>query len=739
MSYLEPVPASVLNAVRLRLRTGEGERIRVASDLTAEGVFGSQWVIVTDQRVLVAPSADESGIEEVLLSDVISARTEVLVGGGCLHVESKSGAPLRVEYSAALVHSFAEVARRIEQVRNGEPLQLSGGPARLRCPRCGQLLPQKNDVCPACLSRWGVFVRIAGYLRPYKARVAVLGAASLFMTAAGLLPPMITRWIVDEVLIPKDARSSARRLELLALIVLGFFGIRLLSWGAEWIHGRTVAWLGARITADIRNQLYRQLEMLSLAYYDRHETGMLTSRVSSDAATLQEFLVRSLPYLVINVATLVGIFAVMFAMSPILAVAILLPVPAVWAWGFFFWGRMTALFARWQRANARFSSRLNQSVSSIRIVKAFGQEVQQAREFQGYSEELRRTNLHVSRNRAILLATMGLITSCGMLTLWLFGGWKVIRGELTLGVLLSFYSYILLFYGPLQWFGQVSSWMTLAFTGAQRIFEILDEPKEQYDEPDAVPMPAIEGRVTFRNVEFGYESGRKVLCDIDLDVAPGEMIGVAGKSGAGKTTAINLLCRFYDAAAGSIEIDGVDIRRIRLRDLREQIGIVPQEPLLFSGTIAENIGYGRPGSSFAEIIEAAKAVNAHEFILQKPDAYDSQVGERGCNLSGGERQRLAIARAILRNPRILILDEATSSVDVRSERLIQEAIGRLARNRTSFVVAHRLSTIRNANRVMVLDGGSLVELGAHEDLMARRGLFYRMVRLQQEPQEELAS
>jgi ATP-binding cassette subfamily B protein len=345
----------------------------------------------------------------------------------------------------------------------------------------------------------------------------------------------------------------------------------------------------------------------------------------------------------------------------------------------------------------------------------------------------------VSRNRAILLATMGLITSCGMLTLWLFGGWKVIHGEITLGVLLSFYGYILLFYGPLQWFGQVSSWMTQAFTGAQRIFEILDEPKEQYDEPDAVPMPAIEGRVTFRKVEFGYESGRAVLHGIDLDVAPGEMIGVAGKSGAGKTTAMNLLCRFYDAAAGSIEIDGVDIRRIRLRDLREQIGIVPQEPLLFSGTIAENIGYGRPGASFAEIVEAAKTANAHEFILQKPDGYDSQVGERGCSLSGGERQRLAIARAILRDPRILILDEATSSVDVRSENLIQEAIGRLARNRTSFVVAHRLSTIRNANRVMVLDGGRLVEVGGHEDLMARRGLFYRMVRLQQEPQEELAS
>ncbi len=738
MSHPEPVPASVENAVRLRLRPGERELIRVASDLTPKGAFGNQWVIVTDQRVMIAPSADECDIREMPLSDVIGARTETLVGGGCLHIESKSG-PLQLAYTAALARSFSELTRGIEQLRKGERLQFDDRAPELRCARCGQPLSEQSGLCTACLNRWAVFVRIAAYLRPYKARVAILAGASLFMTAAGLLPPMITRWIVDEVLIPKDARSSERRLKLLSLIVLGYFGVRLLSWGAEWIHGRTVAWLGARVTADIRSQLYRQLEMLSLAYYDRHETGMLTSRVSSDAATLQEFLVRSLPYLAINVATLLGIFAVMFTMSPILALVTLLPVPLVWVWGFFFWQRMTALFERWQRANARFSSRLNQSVSSIRIVKAFGQEARQAREFEGYSDELRCTNLHLSRNRAILLATMGFITSCGTLTLWLFGGWKVIRGELTLGTLLSFYGYILLFYGPLQWFGQVSSWMTQAFAGANRIFEILDQPKEQYDRPDAVAMPFIEGRVTFRKVEFGYEPGRRALRDIDLDVAPGEMIGVTGRSGAGKTTAMNLLCRFYEAAAGSIEVDGVDICRVRLRDLREQIGIVPQEPVLFSGTIAENISYGRPGASFAEIVEAAKAANAHEFILQRPDAYDSEVGERGCKLSGGERQRLAIARAILRNPRILILDEATSSVDVRSEKLIQQAIENLARNRTSFVVAHRLSTIRKANRVVVLDEGRLVEIGSHEELLARKGSFYRMVRLQQDPQEELAS
>jgi ATP-binding cassette subfamily B protein len=738
MKHLEPMPASLSNAVSARLKPDEEQRIRAASDLTPEGAFGSQCIIVTDLRMLLA-AHDGSRLEEVLLEDVTGVHANALVGGGCLHIEVKAGAPLRVLYSSALSHTFARVARGIEQLRRGEPLEPGGEPADLRCLRCGRLLPEKDGVCPTCLSRWKVFLRIAGYLRPYKARVAIVAVASLFMTAAGLLPPMITRWIVDEVLLPKNSREWERRMELLGVIVLGFFTVRLLSWCAEWIHGRTVAWLGARVTADIRSQLYRQLEMLSVAYHDRQDTGVLVSRLSSDAATLQEFLVRSLPYLAINLATLAGIFALMFAMSPVLALAILLPVPAVWVWGFFFWRRMTALFERWQRANAEFSARLNQSLSGIRIIKMFGRETSAAEAFRGSSEKLRGANYRVSRDRAVLLATMGLITSGGMLTLWLLGGWKVLHGELTLGVVVSFYGYILLFYGPLQWFGQVSSWMTQAFTGAQRIFEILDEPGEAYDQPDAIPMPAIRGRVTFRGVEFGYQPGQAVLREIELDVAPGELIGVAGKSGAGKTTAMNLLCRFYDVSAGAIEIDGVDIRRIRLVDLREQIGIVPQEPVLFSGTIAENIGYGRPGASFAEIVAAARLANAHEFILRKPDGYDSHVGERGSNLSGGEKQRLAIARAILRDPRVLILDEATSSVDVHSEKLIQEAIASLAQDRTSFVVAHRLSTIRNANRVLVLDAGRIVEFGAHEDLMARRGLFYKMVCLQEVPREELVS
>jgi ABC-type glutathione transport system ATPase component len=321
--------------------------------------------------------------------------------------------------------------------------------------------------------------------------------------------------------------------------------------------------------------------------------------------------------------------------------------------------------------------------------------------------------------------------SAALLCIWYVGGKKVLGAELTLGVLVAFITYLGMLYWPLQSFCTLHNSMAQAIAGGGRIFEVLDTAPEPYNDPRATPLRQSEGRVSFRGVSFGYDRTKPVLRGIDLDVASGEMIGLVGRSGAGKTTAMNLLCRFYDVDEGHIAIDGLDIRTIALEDLRRQIGIVLQDPYLLRGTIAENIAYGKPGAHLAEIIHAAKAANAHNFLVAKPDGYDTEVGEGGNRLSGGERQRIAIARAILRNPKILILDEATSSLDAESERSIQQAIGRLAKNRTIFVIAHRLSTLRSADRLAVLDKGRLVEVGSHEELMARQGVFYNLVMTQQ--------
>jgi ATP-binding cassette subfamily B protein len=338
----------------------------------------------------------------------------------------------------------------------------------------------------------------------------------------------------------------------------------------------------------------------------------------------------------------------------------------------------------------------------------------------------------------VLLAAMGIVTGAGVSILWLVGGGAVLGGRITVGALVAFYNYVLLFNNPLQWFGQFSDWMTRAFTGADRIFEVLDTTPEAYGDSTSAPTACSPGRIEFRRVTFGYDQTTTVvpvLDDLSLSVMPGEMVGIVGKSGVGKTTMIKLLCRFYDVDAGSIEVDGVDIRQLRLEDLRGSIGIVSQEPILFSGTIAENISYGRPGASLSDIVEAAKLANAHRFILAKPDGYDAQVGERGKHLSVGERQRIAIARAVLRDARILILDEATSSVDALSEVLIHEGLHRLARGRTCIIIAHRLSTLRTADRLVVVDRGRVRESGTYEELMACGGAFRDLVRMQEEPLE----
>ncbi len=734
---LEPAANGFEARLKAMLPEDEEELIRVSSDLDVRGDYGTQWVVVTGKRILVFSEGDGRGVVEVPIQEVTLARTEPLVGGARLEIERKDRPTVIVPYSHTQALKFSEVARGIEQLRKAEPLLVRSKLERTRCETCGRLLSEKDGICPACIRKLAVLGRIAKYLSPYRGRAALLAFASILTTVAELIPPLITRRIVDEVLVPPEGASpeGVDRVGLLGLLVLGLVGVRLLTWGAEWLHGWTITWLSARVTTDIRSQLYRRLELLSLQFYDRRKVGAVMSRVTRDSDRLQDFLVDGLPYLVINGLLLLGILVMLAVMSWQLTLYVLLPIPLILAWGGIFWKRMRRFFTRWMQAWSIWMARVNEVLSGIRVVKAFTQEDREVEVFEARNANLTRVAVRSEVNRAVFFTTMSFLTGLGVLIVWMFGGQEVIGGTLTLGTLLAFYAYMWLLYGPLEWFGMVNSWMTRAFAGAERIFEVLDTPPEAYQNPDAVSMSDMKGHVRFREVTFGYDKSKPVLHEIDLEVAPGEMIGLVGKSGVGKTTTVNLICRFYDVDQGGIEIDGVDIRKVRLEDLRSRIGIVLQEPFLFSGTIAENIGYGKPGAGFEEILGAARSARAHDFIVARPDGYDTQVGERGNNLSGGEKQRVSLARAILHDPKILILDEATSSVDVQTELQIQEAIGQLVRGRTTFAIAHRLSTLRNADRLVVLEGGRIVEVGTHEALMERRGAVYNLVKLQQEVSE----
>ncbi|MEW6753428.1 MAG: ABC transporter ATP-binding protein [Candidatus Latescibacterota bacterium] len=739
-ALVEPVDARSAARLEAAIPRGEEVLIRTSSDLGPDGRFGRWWVVVTAARLLVLPEAGDDGLLEVPVAQIDRAHTEPLVGGGRLEVERRGAATVLVPYTQTRASRFSRVARGLEQLRRGEPFTADGEPDRLRCPRCDRLLPERNGLCPACVHKLATLRRIAAYMAPYPRHAVVLALSSAAITAAELVPPLVTRRLVDDVLDPASGTAGTleTRIRLLGLLVLVLVGARLLSWVADFTHGWVMTWLGARVTADIRSRLFHRLEMLSLHFYDRRQVGSLMSRVTRDAGRLQEFLVEGLPYLVINGLMMAGILCFLFYLSWELALLVLLPVPLMVAWGTVFWRRLRRFFTRWGEEWSRLTERTNESLNGIRVVKAFAQERREMASFARANRQVREVAVTTALNRGVFFATMTFLTGLGVLIVWLAGGAQVLAGRLTLGTLLAFYSYLWLFYGPLEWVAQVNAWMTQCFAGAERIFEVIDAPPEAYDSPTALPLPRLEGGIEFDGVSFGYDKSKPVLRDLNLRIAPGEMIGLVGRSGVGKTTAVNLVARFYEADQGAIRMDGIEIGQIRLRDLRRQIGIVSQEPVLFSGTVAENIGYGKPGASLPEIMQAARVANAHGFIVARPDGYDTQVGERGASLSGGERQRVAIARAILHDPRILILDEATSSVDVQTEKQIQDAVGRLTQGRTTLAIAHRLSTLRHADRLVVLEDGAIVESGTHAELLGKRGRFWELVQLQQQVAQVIA-
>lgn len=610
--------------------------------------------------------------------------------------------------------------------------------ARKKCTRCGRLLPELNGICPACLSRWDTFRRIASYLRPHRKGVALLIAASFLISLAALLPPVVTGQIIDRVLLPANDAGPVSRHALLLLLVGGLLVIRLISWGAEWVHGRTVAWVGASITADIRREIFHRLETLSLRFFSKRDVGSLIARVTRDAGALQDFLIRGLPYTIVNLTTFVGILCFLFWLHWKLALCIAATIPAILFWAFYFWRRMTHFYQTWWQAGSQFSSHVNETLAGNRITKMFRRESDEIEKFGNENRRLLRTSLTTAQKRAALLAATGLVSTVGITILWLYGGREVQQGRLTPGTLVAFYGYLLLFYGPIQWLGQLSNWMTQAFTAAAGIFEILDAGAGSVEQSGSIGVPTLEGHITFRNVHFAYDAARPILRGIDLEVHPGEFLGIVGRSGVGKTTLMHLLCRFYDPDEGLIEVDRMDVRQFRLRDLRRKIGVVPQEPFLFSGTIAENIRYGKPEANLAEVVAAARMASAHEFIVQRTDGYDAYIGEGGKGLSQGEKQRIALARCLVCDPKIVILDEATSAVDPISERAVQRATDQMRRNRTTLVIAHRLSTLQIADRIVVIEGGRIQEEGSYQGLIQRQGTFASLVKLQHEAPDTLS-
>lgn len=718
--------------------------IRAETDMTLDGAFGTERLEMAGGRLRVYGEHDTTPRHDLSLDMISGATAESLVGGGALLV-TVGGAPIELlRYSNAHSRSFGRIAKYLEDLaRHRAALERGESPAApafaaeadevRRCPTCALVLPEGSNVCPACMHKGRVLLRLAAYLRPYWRTSALLCVLILTSSTLGLITPYLSRPLFDVVLVPQgEPQPTERRIMLLGLIVLGMLGAQLCNKAIEIMQGRTAAWLTHKLAHTLRMELYQHLQVLSLRYFDRRRTGSLMARITQDTRDLETLLTMGAQFFLANLISLIGIGAVLLWIDWRLFLLALLPAPFVSIISRRNWRKIEAAWKRWVYSRSRLNASLNDTLTGVRVVKAFAQEQREVARFAPFSQAQAAAGLAAEQTWMTLFPMLTFLTGTGALLVWYIGGRMVISATVTPGTVLMFIAYLAMFYGPLQFLNRVMEWLSQALAAAERVFDILDTQPDVREASKPVQLPTIAGQVSFRDVTFGYESHKPNLRNVSLDVAAGEMIGLVGHSGAGKSTTINLLCRFYDVNDGRITIDGVDIRSIQQRDLRSQIGVVLQETFLFNGTIAENISYAKPDATLEEIMAAAKAAHAHDFITRKPDGYDTQVGERGVQLSGGERQRISIARAILHNPRILILDEATSSVDTDTEQQIQGAIARLVKGRTTFAIAHRLSTLRNADRLFVLKDGQIAEIGTHDELLASKGEFYRLVTMQQE-------
>lgn len=670
---------------------------------------------------------DISGVERLEVERFVS--TARLVA----HYADKSVPDKELcRFSIGISGRFDHLTRRFDAFRRGEEFSEKADDDReLYCPKCGRRYPDPDrKICPKCVDRKSVFRRLMGFFFVYGKKLALFFLTLVLGTVFGVVSPYFgTKLLYDNVLTPGVDDTLYGKVGLVMLIIIC---ARLLQLGLEMLQNYVVAGVVPWVVNDLKVKIFSAMQRLSVGFYTGKQTGQLISRVNNDSNNIYWFFVDGVPGVVMDAATFIGATVIMFVMNWKLALIAVSVTPIIVSAYKVLRRKFRKMhYTAWVNSS-RMNSHISETMTGQRIIKAFATEQEEDRRFSDYSNATRVTDLRVANTSGTWFPALSFATVVANMAVLCVGSIMIVRGVdgMTVGKLMTFIAYLSMLYGPLEFFAYISNWWSRCMDSAMRIFEVTDAESDVKEAENPVSMPEMRGNIDVKDVSFEYDAGHPVIRNLSLSVKAGQMVGIVGKTGAGKSTIVNLMARLYDVNSGSISIDGVDVRNIATADMRRNIGIVSQEIYLFIGSVADNIRYARPDATMEEVIASAKAAAAHEFIMALPDGYETRVGAGGQDLSGGQKQRISIARAIIQNPKILILDEATASMDTETERRIQQSISELKNGRTTIAIAHRLSTLRDADVLAVIDDGKMVEYGTHDELIKKKGEYAKLYKLQ---------
>ncbi len=645
-------------------------------------------------------------------------------------------------FSNTRMEAFLRICRILGKLKKGEeitPEDLDVKKGRECCPKCGMIYPdQERKICPKCMDKKSIFLRILSYFRPYKAALAVMVFCYLGTAVVNLSWPYLSGTILYDRVLARDESFLAllhlpagRFVTALVMLVIAIVVSKVILQALGILQGVMTARIAPEVVATLKSQVFDSMGRLSISFYSRRQTGGLMTRVSDDAEEISSFFIDGLPYLFINVCILLATGIIMLCLNPLLAVVSMALMPVLVVMSAKMMPHLWHYYGKRHRSNRRLNSQMNENFTGARVVKAFGQEEQEIKRFSSSNQRVRGAELDLARYDNKFYALYAAVEDTLSFLVWAAGGALIISGSnMEVGMLLTFSGYVGQLQGPLEFMSRIVRWYTDCMNSAQRMFEIIDAVPEVKESPEPLRPESLKGEIELKHVTFSYEAHKPVLKDVSFHVNAGEVFGIVGRSGSGKSTLVNLISRLYDTEEGEVLVDGVNVKQYGFRELRRNVAMVSQETYIFMGTVAENIAYARPDATREEIIRAAIQANAHDFICRMPEGYDTILGSSRRSLSGGEKQRISIARAILADPKILILDEATSAVDTETELAIQRSLERLEKGRTVLSIAHRLSTLRNASHLIVLDDGRITESGTHEELLEKKGTYYKLSELQ---------